>query len=26
VLMYNRTLTAEEQLQNFTYYQSRFGL
>ena len=26
VLMYNRTLTAEEQLQNFTYYQSRFGI
>jgi len=26
VLMYDRTLTAEEQLQNFNYYQSRFGL
>ena len=26
VLMYNRTLTAEEQLQNFNYYKSRFGL
>jgi len=26
VLMYNRTLTAEEQLQNFNYYRSRFGL
>ena len=26
VLMYDRTLTAEEQLQNFTYYQSRFGI
>ena len=26
VLMYNRTLTAEEQLQNFNFYRSRFGL
>jgi len=26
VLMYNRTLTAEEQLQNFNYFKSRFGL
>jgi len=26
VLMYNRTLTAEEQLQNFNYYKLRFGL
>jgi hypothetical protein len=26
VLMYDRTLTAEEQLQNFNYYKSRFGL
>jgi hypothetical protein len=26
VLMYDRTLTAEEQLQNFNYFKSRFGL
>jgi hypothetical protein len=26
VLMYNRILTAEEQLQNFNFYRSRFGL
>ena len=26
VLMYDRTLTAEEQLQNFNYFESRFGL
>jgi hypothetical protein len=26
VLMYNRSLSAEEQLQNFNYYRSRFGL
>jgi hypothetical protein len=26
VLMYNRALTQEEQLQNFNYYKSRFGL
>ena len=26
VLMYNRALTQEEQLQNFNYYRSRFGL
>ena len=26
VLMYDRTLTAQEQLQNFNYFKSRFGL
>jgi hypothetical protein len=26
VLMYDRILTAEEQLQNFNYFKSRFGL
>jgi hypothetical protein len=26
VLMYDRVLTAEEQLQNFDFYRSRFGL
>ena len=26
VLMYNRTLTSQEQLQNYNYYRSRFGL
>jgi hypothetical protein len=26
VLMYNRALTAEEQLQNYNYYKTRFGL
>ena len=26
LLMYDRTLTQQEQLQNFNFYRSRFGL